>query len=201
MRKFSVLLIAFLMALILVGCAGREVTRVDPENTPIDLSGNWNDVDSQEMAKALVDQITTAVWVENHVTDTGKKPVLIVGNIRNKTPEHIPMKTLTADLEAAFINSGRVLVVASPEEREQVRQERAEQQDHSSEESMKRWGQEMGADFMLVGELNSIFDQYDGKEAKYYQANVYLVHLESNIKVWTGDSRIKKAIGKGKFRK
>ena len=114
MRTLKILTLVTLSALLLAGCAGRTVTRVDPENTPIDLSGNWNDVDSQEMAEALVSQITAAAWVENHVGETGKKPVLIVGAIRNKTAEHIPMKTLTADLEATFINSGRVMVVASP---------------------------------------------------------------------------------------
>lgn len=200
MRMRVLMLAVSLLALVLAGCAGRTVTRVDPENTPIDLSGNWNDVDSQEMAGEMVGQITNAAWVENHVTETGRKPVLIVGDIRNKTVEHIPMKTLTADLEAAFINSGRVLVVASPEEREQVRQERAEQQDHASVETMKQWGREMGADYMLLGELNSIFDRYEGNEAKYYQADVYLVNLENNLKVWVGQTKIKKAIGKGKFR-
>jgi len=190
MRMRTLTLTVALLALVLAGCAGRTITRVDPENTPIDLSGNWNDVDSQQMAQEMVGQITNAVWVENHVTVTGKKPVLIVGTIRNKTVEHIPMKTLTADLEAAFINSGRVLVVASPEEREQVRQERGEQQDYASVETVKAWGREMGADYMLLGELNSIFDQGD----------VYLVNLENNVKVWVGQTKIKKAIGKGKFR-
>lgn len=200
MRMRFILLALPLLALVLMGCAGRTVTRVDPENTPIDLSGNWNDVDSQKMAGEMAEQITHAAWVQNHVLETGKKPALIVGTIRNKTVEHIPMKTLTSDIEAAFINSGQVLVVASPEEREQVRQERAEQQDFASEESMKRWGRELGADYMLLGELNSIFDQYEGKEAKYYQADVYLVNLENNVKVWVGQTKIKKAIGMGKFR-
>ncbi|MEZ4386777.1 MAG: penicillin-binding protein activator LpoB [Candidatus Krumholzibacteriia bacterium] len=199
MRMRTLTLALSLLALVLAGCAGRTVTRVDPA-TQIDLSGNWNDVDSQNVAQDLVSQITNAVWVENHVAETGKKPILIVGAIRNKTVEHIPMKTLTADLEAAFINSGRVLVVASPEEREQVRQERGEQQDYASEETMKRWGRELGADYMLLGELNSIFDQYEGKEAKFYQADVYLVNLENNLKVWVGQTKTKKAIGKGKFR-
>ena len=199
MRKRSLVVAVALLGLFLSGCSGRTVTPGDP-GTQIDLSGNWNDIDSQNVASDLVTAITSHVWIDNHVNETGKKPALIVGNIRNKTTEHIPMKTLTADLEAAFINSGRVLVVASPEEREQVRQERAEQQDHASAESMKQWGRELGADYMLLGELNSIIDSYDDKTAKYYQTDVYLVNLETNVKVWTGQSKTKKAIGKGKFR-
>lgn len=196
----AVLMIALLTtALVLAGCSSRTVTRVDP-GTQIDLSGNWNDVDSQNVAADLVEEITYGAWIENHRAEKGDKPVVIVGTIRNKTVEHIPMKTLTADIERTFINSGRVSVVASPEEREQVRQERAEQQDFASEETMKRWGREMGADYMLLGELNTIIDAYDGNEVKFYQTDVYLVDLENNLKVWAGQTKTKKAIGKGDFR-
>jgi len=183
----------------LVGCGGKTVTRVDT-GEEIDLSGNWNDVDSQKVAGELVEQITAAAWVENHIEQTGKRPAVIVGSIRNKTVEHIPMKTLTADLERAFINSGRVSVVASPEEREQVRQERAEQQDHASQETMAQWGREHGADYMLLGELNTIIDREGSDEVKFYQTDTYLVDLESNIKVWAGQTKTKKVIGNSKYR-
>ena len=183
----------------LVGCGGKTVTRVDT-GEEIDLSGNWNDVDSQKVAGELVEQITAAAWVENHIEQTGKRPAVIVGSIRNKTVEHIPMKTLTADLERAFINSGRVSVVASPEEREQVRQERAEQQDHASQETMAQWGREHGADYMLLGELNTIIDREGSDEVKFYQTDTYLVDLESNIKVWAGQTKTKKVISNSNYR-
>ena len=191
-RLSLVLLVA--VAVAVAGCGGgKTVTRTDP-GEQIDLSGNWNDTDSQNVAADLVDQITDAAWVENHIEQTGKKPTIIVGSIRNKTVEHIPMKTLTADLERAFINSGRVLVVASPEEREQVRDERAEQQGYSSQETMAQWGREHGADYMLLGELNTIIDQEGKEQVKFYQSDTYLVDLESNIKVWAGQTMTKKYI-------
>ena len=191
-RLSLVLLVA--VAVALAGCGGgKTVTRTDPSEQ-IDLSGNWNDTDSQNVAADLVDQITDAAWVENHIEETGKKPTIIVGSIRNKTVEHIPMKTLTAQLERAFINSGRVLVVASPEEREQVRDERAAQQDYSSRETMAQWGREHGADYMLLGELNTIVDQEGKEQVKFYQSDTYLVDLESNIKVWAGQTMTKKYI-------
>jgi uncharacterized protein (TIGR02722 family) len=187
------------LALLLAGCGGKTVTRIDPTEQ-IDLSGNWNDVDSQNVSADLVDQITAAAWVENHVEATGTKPAIIVGVIRNKTVEHIPMKTLTADLERAFINSGRVLVVASPEEREQIRQERAEQQDFASQETMARWGREHGADYMLLGELNTLVDQEGKDQVKFYQTDTYLVDLENNLKVWAGQTKTKKVISNKKYR-
>ena len=195
--KFGIVVMA--LAVVVAGCGGKTVTRVDP-GEQIDLSGNWNDVDSQNVAADLVAQITGAAWVADHVTSKGDRPAIIVGVIRNRTVEHIPMKTLTADLERTFINSGRVRVVASPDERDQVRDERADQQDFASPESMARWGRELGADYMLLGELNTIVDQEGRQQVKFYQTDTYLVDLETNIKVWAGQTKTKKFVSNRRYR-
>ncbi|MCU0234955.1 MAG: penicillin-binding protein activator LpoB [Thermoanaerobaculales bacterium] len=188
-----------IVALAAVAGCSTTVTRV-PTEEQIDLSGRWNDTDSQQAAQALVDQSTATPWIENHLATTGKKPAIIIGTIRNKTPEHIAVKTLVADLERSFINSGRVTVVASAEERDEIRGEREDQQRFATEDSAKAWGRERGADFMLIGEINSQFDAEDGKEVKFYQVDCYLVDLESNVKVWTGYTKIKKFVGRSTYR-
>jgi len=199
MHATCALVLTLAAALLLAGCSGKQVTRVDVEEQ-IDLSGEWNDVDSQKVSAALETQITHSPWVEDFMAEQGKKPYLIIGTIRNKTPEHIAVKTFIGDLERSFINGGRVRVVASAEERDQVRAERADQQEFSSEETMKQWGREKGADYMLIGEINSMFDQEGGDQVKYYQVDCYLVDLEDNVKVWAGFEKIKKFVGRGKYK-
>jgi uncharacterized protein (TIGR02722 family) len=194
-----VLVLAAVAVLALSGCSGKQVTRLDVEER-IDLSGRWNDVDSQDVAGALVEQITATAWVEDFMAEHGKKPTVIIGTVRNKTPEHIPVYTFIRDLEKKFVQSGRVYVVASADEREQVRTERADQQEFASEASMKQWGREQGADYILIGQINFILDREDGDEVKYYQVDCDLVDLEDNVKVWVGDHRIKKFVGKGKYK-
>jgi uncharacterized protein (TIGR02722 family) len=198
-RRITMVLPGLVLLALLAGCGGKQITRVDPTEQ-IDLSGLWNDVDSRKVAEELVAQITAANWVDEYRDRAGRKPILIVGEPRNKTTEHIPTKTLYADLERAFINSGRVTVVASPEERDQLREERSEQQDFASPETVKKWGRELGADYMLIGELNILSDRGDGKEVKYYQMDAYLADLETNAKVWSGSSEIKKFIGRSRYK-
>ncbi|MFO7607788.1 MAG: penicillin-binding protein activator LpoB [Candidatus Krumholzibacteriia bacterium] len=188
-----------LAALALGGCGGKQVSRIDVQEQ-VDLSGQWNDVDSRQVSAALVTQITASPWVEDFIAESGKKPYLIVGTVRNKTPEHIPVKTFIADLERNFINGGRVRVVASADERDEIRGERADQQEFASEATMKQWGREKGADYMLIGEMNALFDQEGGDQVKYYQVDSYLVDLEDNTKVWAGYEKIKKFVGKGKYK-
>jgi uncharacterized protein (TIGR02722 family) len=199
-RNFALGALLLAGLFVLAGCGGgKQVTRVDVEEQ-IDLSGEWNDVDSQKVSEALMTQITDSPWVEDFRAEKGKKPYLIIGQVRNKTPEHIAVKTFIADLERSFINNGRVRVVASAEERDQIRSERADQQEFSSQETMKQWGREKGADFMLIGEINTQFDREGGDEVKYYQVDCYLVDLEDNTKVWAGFEKIKKFVGRKKYK-
>lgn len=198
-RKFFGAIMLLTAMLLLAGCAGKEVTRLEIEEQ-VDLSGEWNDIDSQQVSAALTTQITGSPWVEDFRAENGKKPYLIVGTVRNKTPEHIAVKTFIADLERNFINGGRVRVVASAEERDEIRGERADQQEFSSQETMKQWGLEKGADYMFIGEINALFDQEGGAQVKYYQVDCYLVDLQDNTKVWAGFEKIKKFVGKGKYK-
>ena len=193
-RNIAWLALVIVALAAVAGCsAHKEVVRTDP-GEQIDLSGNWNDSDAQQVSAALADQIQRGPWIENFLAEKGKKPTLIVAPVRNKTAEHIATKTLVDQLERDFINGGRVRVVASAEEREQVREERADQQEFSSPETMKKWGREKGADVMLIGEINQIVDS-EGKQAvRYYQVDCYLVNLEDNTKLWAGFEKIKKLI-------
>jgi PBP1b-binding outer membrane lipoprotein LpoB len=189
------------LAVLAAGCASHKVvSRVDV-NEQIDLSGNWNDTDSRQVAGDLVNQVFTASpWRDDYLEAKGSRPTLIVGRIANKSVEHIPVKTFVGDLERSFINSGKVRVVASSEEREGVRDERADQQEFASPETIKRWGKERGADFMLLGEINTLVDREGGDEVKYYQVDSYLVNLESNEKVWAGITKIKKFVGRSAYK-
>jgi hypothetical protein len=113
--------------------------------------------------------------------------------------EHIAVGTFIGDIERTFINSGEVEVVASPEEREQIRDERADQQEFSSDETMKQWGREHGADYMLMGVINSIEDREGGEMVIFYQVDMTLIDLERNTKVWQGQQKIKKYIQLGAY--
>ena len=203
--RTSTLRIMLMLALIgaaamLAGCgSGKTVTRMETDTT-VDLSGNWNDADSRMTAETFIVQALESGWYGEHRYATGKKPVVIVGRIANKSAEHIPVKTFVADLERALINSGKVKMVASAEEREGVRAERADQQEYSSGETISAWGREMGADYMLLGEINTILDRDEGEEVKFYQVDVYLVNLEDNTKAWVGFKKIKKYVSRDGYR-
>lgn len=174
-------------------CANRKVTRIDP-NQQTDISGRWNDTDSKLVANEMIKDVLERPWRTNFEQKYGRKPVVIVGSVRNKSSEQIDPVTFIKDMEKNFINSGVVSVVQSGDERNQLRDERNDQQTFASEESKKKWGKEKGADFMLNGVIASIVDQYKNQKTVSYQINLELTNLETNEKVWIGEKEIKKYI-------
>jgi penicillin-binding protein activator len=102
--------------------------------------------------------------------------------------------TLIKDIEKAIIRNGSVRLVQAADKREELRGERADQQDFASPETTKKWGLELGADFMLQGTINSIVDSYQKEKVVYYQIDLELSNLQTNEIVWMGDKKIKKYI-------
>jgi uncharacterized protein (TIGR02722 family) len=192
--------ILFIAILFLISCASskRKVTRVSTESVT-DLSGRWNDTDSRMTAEAMIQDLLSRPWLGEFGRMTGKKPIIIVGQVRNKSSEHINTDVFTKDIEKELLNSGKVTFVATSDEREQLREERLDQQHFASRETMKKWADETGADHMLLGSINSIVDAVEGQKAVYYQVNLELINIEKNTKVWIGEKEIKKIIEQDKY--
>lgn len=191
-RFLPVLVLAAGMAL--TGCGGTKVTRVD-ETTVTDLSGRWNETDSRLTAEEITAEMMAHSWYSTYASENaGKKPVIIVGLITNKSHEHIESETFSKDIEKEIINSGRMKLVQAGNKREEIRAERADQQNFASQSTIKKFGLENGADFMLQGTINSIVDQNKKEKSVYYQVNLELTNIQTNDKVWIGDKKIKKML-------
>jgi len=194
MKKIIILSSVALLCISLISCSARKVQRVSPDKQ-IDLSGRWNDVDSKMVADGLIEQILSRSWINDFTQkNSGKKPTVVVGLVTNKSHEHISAETFIKDLEKALLYSDRVRLVQAGDKREELRKERADQQDFASAETAKKWGKELGADYILQGDINSIVDQYGKEKVVNYKVNLELTDLETNEIVFIGDKEIKKYI-------
>ncbi|MBU1702730.1 MAG: penicillin-binding protein activator LpoB [Candidatus Eisenbacteria bacterium] len=201
-RIWGFVQVIFAMLLVMVmGCSQKKVvSRIDPSAT-VDLSGRWNDTDSRLVAEEMVADCLSHVWITDHMADKmGKKPSIIVGAVKNLTTEHISVTTFLNDIEGAIINSGKVRLVASAKERESIREERLDQWENASPETVKKLGVELGADYMLSGSVNSIMDEEDGEKIAFYQTDLTLLRIETNEKVWMGQKKIKKYIARKQYK-
>jgi|SRR5687767_8866777 uncharacterized protein (TIGR02722 family) len=193
MKKIYVSAVALLLITTSISCS-HKVTRIDP-NEQVDLSGRWNNTDSRLVAEEMIDDILKNKWVNDHQEGhNGQRPVVIVGFVTNKSHEHIEAETFVKDVEQSFIKTGKVRLVQGGKKREELRAEKADQQTNASASSMKKFGLEQGADFILQGSINSIVDAQNRKKVVYYQINLELTNIQSNEVVWIGDKKIAKYV-------
>jgi hypothetical protein len=187
-----------MMALSLGACSTAG-TRMDTAEVK-DLSGAWNDTDSQMVAAEMMQDVLSRDWLTDYKNDKKRKPAVIVGEVRNLSHEHINVSPFVQEIQRNLINSGKVKFVASATEREEIRGERTDQDIHASEETRKAMGKEKGADFMLKGTMNTIIDASGSDQLRYYQVNLTLISLIDNEIVWNGEKKIKKFVARSNLR-
>ena len=184
--------------IVAIGCA-TKVTRIDSD-VAIDLSGKWNDTDSRLVAQDIAQDINTHPWIDTFLSAQNRVPVVIVGNIRNQSSEHIDVNIFVKDIERSLINGGRAQVVADSAARADIRAEREQQQTESAVGTRAQRIQETGADVILQGRIGSVEDRFEGKRVVFYQIDLEIIDIETNIKVWIGSKEIRKFVEQRKVR-
>ena len=189
-----------LLLVLLFSCSpALKVTRVGSD-TATDISGDWNDTDSRQVSRKMVAEMLAKPWCSEWTEAKGRKPVAVVGRMKNETMEHINTRAFIADIERELINSGKIAFAAVGSDRDEVRLERIDQLQNATDETIKDMGREIGADFMLFGAVASFVDQAGGEKAVSYQIDMYLVDIEKNLKVWAGQEKIKKVIKRSRVK-
>ena len=90
--------IVLFLAVIFTACNNtKQVTRVN-EDAVIDLSGRWNETDSRLVAEEMVSDMLMKPWLEEFEKGMDRRPVVIVGLVKNKSHEHIATDTYILSL-------------------------------------------------------------------------------------------------------
>lgn len=200
-HRVQTLMMSLMIALVLLalGCTSAvQVTRLS-EADELDLSGNWNDTDIRIVTEALVDSSLKSNWINQFRVRNGRNPVVIVGTILNRSSEHLDTSIIAKRFEMALVNTGKVDMVADLGMREELRDEREEQQYHASEETAAALGREVGADFLLQGAVRTVVDQVSGKAVRTYYVSAELIDIETSRKVWVGEETVRKLIRQSKY--
>jgi uncharacterized protein (TIGR02722 family) len=183
-----------LAALILAGCSTEEKFNwvYQIKENP----GSWNDSDSRQVADEMIRDSLATGWTDRYSLSLRKVPVVMIGNIRNLSHERINTNRFVYDLERALVNSGRVNVVASLGVRGDLAAQQADSE--AAEAARDEMGREAGADYKLIGSINSRVDASHSELVRYYQVDLKLLSLADNRIVWSGENKIRKEIGPDK---
>jgi len=199
LRKPMKAIFLLLLATAITSCSqGLKVSRVDPDQA-IDLTGEWNQTDSQRVAEKMVSSCLRSNWLSTYIKKNNSKPTVIVGLFRNKSSVHISEEMFIKDIERELVNSGKVNFVAMDEERQALREERKDQELYSTIDTAAPMAQEKGADFMLQGVFHTTKQRWEGDRVVSYKVDMELIDIASNQKVWMGSKTIKKRISQNRY--
>ncbi len=197
--RFSLLIVTATLYLFM-SCATNSVARVDSD-TQIDLSGYWNDTDVRIVCETLITDCLNSARIKQLAAEKGRRPVIVVGTFRNLSLEHLDTSIISKRMATAILDSGIADFVASGSEREELREERAEQLMWASDGTAKEYANETAADFYLTGSVNAIEDREGNRVVKTYFVYAELTDIESNMKIWIGENdSIKKVVTKARIK-
>jgi uncharacterized protein (TIGR02722 family) len=185
----------FLTLALFASCSSNpKVTRIDA-GSQVDLSGLWNDTDVRIVCDSLIRACLDSPRVTQEIARRGGIPTVLVGNFRNESDEHIDTSIISRTMEIAIFNSGKLDFVAGGSARDELRAERQDQQGYASEATASGLGNEIGADFLLIGSVKTIIDRAGGQATRTYFVSAEMTNIETNARMWMDqNSEIKKYI-------
>ncbi|MFN2426510.1 MAG: penicillin-binding protein activator LpoB [Candidatus Binatia bacterium] len=160
------------------------------------VNEQWGSTDIQAVANRMVDSL-----VRHPVISSGDRPVVQVSTLRNKTTEHIDTKSVTDKIRTALIRSGMVRFSAVSDANPEMLENLDYQQNSGvvSGRSAKGVGKQVGADYLLYGEIDSIVKKAGRITDVYYRLTLNMVDVETGLIEWSDEKEIRKVAGKPLF--
>ncbi len=196
LKSAGVLLVAGLLSVSLVGCS-KSIKYGDAAEVETTTTG-FGSTDLQQIAAKMVDSVLTFPPV---VEITAKRrPVMFVDTIKNKTTEHIDTESITDTISTKLLRSGKFRFVDMTKVAA-VKQQLDYQSDSGmvNQNAAMKMGQQVGAEYMLYGNLSSIVKRNSSRKDVYYKFTLKLMHLQSGIVEWSDEKEIRKSKEKSTF--
>jgi hypothetical protein len=187
MKKSVVVLLG--LAVVLGGCSNR-VSYGDAQSVET-VTVDFGSTDLQKIAADMVDSMMMSGSVAVITRDT--RPVVFVERIKNKTSEHIDTESITDTISTKMLNSGKFRFV----DMDRVEAVRAQLNFQNNDELVDQraaiqFGQMVGAQYMLYGNLSSIVKNAGRDKDVYYKMTMRLMDLKTGLIEWADETEIRK---------
>lgn len=183
-------------ALSLSGCASTMQYGDAGSSKPI--STEFGSSDLQQIAESMVDSmITFPPMVE---MTTGRRPVVSVDKVKNKTMQHIDTESVTDSIRAKLVRSGKFRFIDRSTDAQTI-EELKTQQDSGlvDKNTAVKFGQQIGAEFLLTANFSEIRQKSGSTTDVYYKFTMSLKNLKTGILEWSDEKEIRKVFKRGTF--
>jgi uncharacterized protein (TIGR02722 family) len=195
MNKLMVATTVGLVLTMAAGCAQKSVVRYGDATAVETTDISFGSTDLQKVAGEMTDSLLLSPVVGTLTQN--KRPVMFVERIKNKTSEHIDTESITDSVSTKLLRSGKFRFVDMSRV-EAAREQIKFQQDGGMVDTNKavNFGKQIGAEYMLYGNLSSIVKSNKDKSDVYYKFTLRLMDLESGLVEWADETEIRKTKAK-----
>ena len=189
-KIFACITIMVLFAFGTFGCARVQYGSPGEVET---LTQEFGSTDLQTIAEKMVNSMLLSPVIG------ADRPVIYVSQIKNKTAEHIDTKSIIDKISTAMLKSGKVRFTAASEINKDLL-DQLEYQENTGlvdPRTRKKLGRQIGADYMIYGEITSITKKAKRKTDVYYKITLKLADIETGIIEWMDEKEIRKQAQKG----
>lgn len=185
---------AVIALLALTNCASKPFAKGSYDNVNNEnlLNDKWSETDMQNAVKDLVNSATKHYEIQR----AKKPPVVMVTKLQNKTSEHIDTQNIMDMIRVELMRNGRLQFVDKAA-REDI-QDEYDYQDSgtTSRATQKRKGNQIGADYIINGRLDSIVQQAGREKTVYYKLTLNMTNLKTGLILWSDYKQIRKMFKK-----
>ena len=183
----------------------------DPSRTET-LTIGYGSTDLQTLAADMVESLVAAPalnYLDNSAKGDDKRVLMYVGDVENRTSEHIDTQGITDKIQNQLLKSGKFRFVAADAGQAEIGDQVRFQQGSGRvrEDMMREFGKQLGAETILYGTLRSI-DKKKGssvesggtqKKDVYYQFVLKCVNINTAEILWIEEAELRKTSKTGIF--
>ena len=191
MNKLLVTASISLALIALGGCTNKSVIRYGDATAVETTDINFGSTDLQTVAGQMTDSLLISPVVGTLTANT--RPILFVESIKNKTSEHIDTESITDSISTKLLRSGKFRFIDMA--RVAAVQDQLDYQQNSGmvdDSKAIAIGKQVGAQYMLYGNLASIVKSNKDKSDVYYKFTLRLLDLQSGLVEWADETEIRK---------
>lgn len=188
---------------VIAGLAGCSTPPNTSAYVPTDEEGVASKgVDSRDY-QLVVEKMVTSMLKQGMETETGKKPVISLGPIVNRTPYKIEVRMIGEDIRTEVLKSGLAKFSTATdfehkggESGDLFKQlEFQNESGHVSPDTAKKYGQLVGADYILYGNIYNIErTAKDGATEANFKFNLTMTEVKTGLAVWADTKPVRKLI-------
>jgi uncharacterized protein (TIGR02722 family) len=195
MKKLVLATTVGLALTVVTGCANKSVVSYGDATAVETTDISFGSTDLQKVAGEMTDSLLVSPVVGTLTQN--KRPIMFVERIKNKTSEHIDTESITDSISTKLLNSGKFRFVDMGRVEAARKQIKFQQEGGMVDETKAiQLGQQVGAEYMLYGNLSSIVKSNKDKSDVYYKFTLRLMDLQSGLVEWADETEIRKTKAK-----